>query len=36
MFVYLFIYWPHPQHAEVPGPGIKPMSQQCLMFMLKN
>ena len=21
--VYFILFWPHPQHAEVPGPGIK-------------
>ena len=23
-FVFLF-FWPHPQHAEVPQPGVKPL-----------
>ena len=23
-----YFFWPHPQHAEVPGPGIKPVPQQ--------
>ena len=22
------MFWPHPQHVEVPGPGIKPMPQE--------
>ena len=21
-------FWPHPQHAEIPGPGIEPAPQQ--------
>ena len=25
---YLFIFWPHVQHVEVPGPGLKPAPQQ--------
>ena len=24
----LFFFWLHPQHVEVPGPGIKPVPQQ--------
>ena len=28
LFPYLFFIWPHPQHVEVPQPGIKPVSQQ--------
>ena len=26
--IFFFFFWPHPWHAEVPGPGIKPPSQQ--------
>ena len=25
---FLFVFWPCPWHAEVPGPGIKPEPQQ--------
>ena len=28
LFIYLFIYWLHPWHAEVPGPRIEPMPHQ--------
>ena len=28
LFFFFFFFWPHPQHVEVPGPGIKPASQQ--------
>ena len=28
LFVCLFVFWLHPWHVEVPGPGIKPASQQ--------
>ena len=24
----IYLFWPHPQHVEVPGPGIEPMPQQ--------
>ena len=23
-FCCLLVFWPHPQHVEIPGPGIKP------------
>ena len=26
--LYLFIFWPHPQHVDIPGPGIAPAPQQ--------
>ena len=26
--LFCFFVWPHPQHVEVPGPGIKPTPQQ--------
>ena len=25
---FFFLFWPHSPHAEVPGPGIKPVQQQ--------
>ena len=27
-FVFFEFFWPHPQHAEVPEPGIEPEPQQ--------
>ena len=27
--MYLFTFWPHPYHAEVPRPGIEPAAQLC-------
>ena len=26
--LYLFIFWPHPLHVDIPGPGIAPAPQQ--------
>jgi len=23
MFLFLFSFWPHPQHAEISGPGVE-------------
>ena len=26
-FIYFFLFWPHPQHIEVPGPGMESKPQ---------
>ena len=26
--IVLYLFWPHPQHAEVPGPGVELEPQQ--------
>ena len=28
LFCFIFVFWPHPQHVEVPGPGMDPAPQQ--------
>ena len=33
---FLSIFWLHPQHSEVPRPGIKPMPQQRLRPQLRH
>ena len=27
LFLFLFLFWPHVQHVEIPRPGVKPMPQ---------
>ena len=35
-FILFFLFWPHPWHAEVPGPGIEPAVTQSFNFFLKS
>ena len=28
LFLFIYLFLPHPEHAKVPGPGIKPESRQ--------
>ena len=35
-FIYLFIYWPHLGHAEVPGPEIRQLQRWQILNLLHH
>ena len=28
LYLFIYLFWPHPQHAEVPKPGTEPAPPQ--------